>query len=332
MAELTVLARRRAAVLAALLIPLSIPGLLPAQGSSPSSREGYVDAGNGVRLFYRLLGTGRDTVVIVNGGPGFTSDYLADDLTPMARQHVLLVYDQRGIGRSTLVSDSAALAAQRYVDDLEAIRKHIGLEQLTMLGHSWGVVPPTLYAMQHPERVRRMILVATIPAQRSGLEKAFATMAAARDSATTRRMAELRRIRAVDPADRAACREYYQLWFTPFFGASNAVSRMKGNVCAGSPESLKNKPNVDKSTFASLGNWDWTTSLGEVRVPTLIIQGDLDPLPIESAREWAAAMPTARLLALKGVGHFPYVEAPEEFFAAVDTFLAGGWPRGTESR
>ena len=325
-------ARCRAAVLAALLIQLCDPGLLAAQAAPASSREGYVDAGNGVRLFYRLLGSGRDTVVIINGGPGFTSDYLADDLMPMASQHTLLVYDQRGIGRSTLVSDSAALAAQRYVDDLEAIRKHFGLKQLTMLGHSWGVVPPTLYAMQHPERVRRMILVATIPAQRSGLDKAFGSMAAARDSATTRRMTELRRIRSANPADLAACREYYQLWFTPFFGESNAASRMKGNVCAGSPESLKNKPNIDRSTFASLGNWDWTPSLRGVRVPTLIIQGELDPLPIASAREWAAAMPDARLLALKGVGHFPYVETPEVFFAAVDAFLAGGWPSGTESR
>jgi pimeloyl-ACP methyl ester carboxylesterase len=173
-----------------------------------------------------------------------------------------------------------------------------------------------------------MILVGTIPAQRSGLENAFASMDAARDAATRSRMAELTRIREANPADLAACREYYQLWFTPFWGASNAARRMKGNVCAGSPESLKNKQNVNKFTFASLGNWDWTTSLSRVRVPTLIIQGDLDPLPIASAREWAAAMPNARLLALKGIGHFPYVEAPELFFAAVDRFLKGDWPEG----
>jgi pimeloyl-ACP methyl ester carboxylesterase len=182
--------------------------------------------------------------------------------------------------------------------------------------------------MQYPERVRRMILVAAIPATRSGLAKAFESMAAARDSATRNRMTELSRIREANPADLAACREYYQLWFTPFFGSRNAANRMKGNVCAGSPESLKNKPNVGRFTWASLGDWDWTTSLSRARVPTLIIQGDVDPLPIANAREWAAAMPNARLLALKGVGHFPYVEAPEPFFAAVNQFLKGDWPEG----
>ena len=291
-----------------------------------AAKEGYLDAGKGVQLYYRMIGSGTEPVVLVHGGPGFTSDYLADDLAPMARHHSLLVYDQRGIGRSTLVSDATALAADRYVEDLEAIRKHFGLAQLTLLGHSWGAAPAALYAMQYPERVRRMILVGTIPPERSGLVRAFEAMAAARDSATLSRMAELSRIRQAKPDDVAACREYYALWFTPFFGDRAAASRMKGNVCAGSSESLKNKPNVDRFTFASLGNWDWLPSLSRVRVPTLIIQGELDPLPIEAARRWAAAMPDARLLELKGIGHFPYVEAPEAFYAAVNEFLRGNWP------
>ena len=103
---------------------------------------------------------------------------------------------------------------------------------------------------------------------------------------------------------------------------------MKGDVCAGSPASLKNKPFVDRFTFPSLGDWDWTTSLRDATAPTLIIHGELDPLPIESARQWAVALPNARLLELKGIGHFSYVEAPDAFFAAVDRFLRGEWPDG----
>lgn len=290
--------------------------------------RGVVDAGNGVKLQYRVLGSGTDPVVLIHGGPGLTSDYLADDLAPLASTHSLFVYDQRGIGRSTLVTDSTALAVQRYVEDLEAIRKHLRLNQLTLLGHSWGAAPAALYAMKYPEHVRRMILVGAIPPQRSGLVGAFQAMAAARDSTTRRRMTELSAIRAAKPDDRAACEEYYQLWFTPFFGDSEAARRMKGDVCAGSPESLRNKRNVDRFTFASLGNWNWTTSLSKIVVPTLLIHGELDPLPIESARKWAAAMPNARLLELKGIGHFPHVEAPQVFFAAVDGFLRGDWPAG----
>lgn len=311
-----------AAILAALL------STSPALGQAPV-KEGYVNAGDGVQLHYRLIGSGgSEPVILIHGGPGLTSDYLADDLVGMADSHSLFVYDQRGIGRSTLVTDSTALAAQRYVEDLEAIRKHLGLDRLTLLGHSWGAAPAALYAMQYPERMRRLILVGAIPAERSDLVGAFQAMAAARDSATLRRMAELSRIRRANPADLAACREYYQLWFTPFFANRQAASLMKGNVCAGSPASLANKQNVDRFTVPSLGNWNWLESLSKATVPTLIIHGELDPLPIASARKWAAAMPNAWILELKGIGHFPHVEAPEAFFAAVNHFLMGDWPEG----
>ena len=303
-------------------LPAHPPGATRASAQRVE-REGYVDAGSGVRLFYRLLGTGGDPVVLIHGGPGFTSDYLADDMAPLARTWSVFIYDQRGIGKSTLVSDAAGLAAQRYVEDLEAIRKHLGLEQLTLLGHSWGAAPAALYAMQYPQRVRRMILVGTIPFRRSELAAAFEKMAAGRDSVTQRRMAELSAIRKANPSDLSACQEYYRLWFTPFFAARSAADRMQGNVCAGSPASLENKPFVDQFTFPSLGDWDWTTSLSTAIAPTLIIHGELDPLPIESARKWATTMPNARLVELKGIGHFPHVEAPEAFFEAVRRFLEG---------
>ena len=154
------LARYRNAVLVALLIQLSIPGVIPAQSSSPSISEGYVDAGNGVRLFYRLLGTGRDTLVIIHGGPGLSFEDFGHELDPLAsRGHALLFYDQRGAGRSTLVHDSAGLQAPRFADDLEAVRRHFKLKSLNTLSHSWGPAVVALYATSHPERLGRTILL-----------------------------------------------------------------------------------------------------------------------------------------------------------------------------
>ena len=73
--------------------------------------------------------------------------------------------------------------------------------------------------------------------------------------------------------------------------------------------------------MASLGQWDWRSSLSQVQAPTLVIHGILDPLPAEGARAWAAVVPHSRLLLLEGVGHFPYLEVPERFFDAVNQFL-----------
>ena len=90
----------------------------------------------------------------------------------------------------------------------------------------------------------------------------------------------------------------------------------KGDFCAGPPEALRNKvSSVDRFTVASLGDWDWRTALRTVTARALVNHGTADVIPADTAREWAIAMPHSRLLLLDGIGHFPYVEAPERFSA-----------------
>lgn len=296
------------------------------------TREGFIDAGGAVRLFYRLVGTGPDTVVVLHGGPGFSMSYLAADLEPIATRHVLLFYDQRGSGRSTLVTDSISLDAQRFADDLESLRRQFGLERLTLLGHSWGAGVAALYSARYPQRVGRLIVVGAIPARRAELTRAFELLDNRRDSVTQRRVKELRVARLANPGSAAACRAYYDLAFLAYYGDRAAARRSRGDFCAGTPESLRNKiDNIDRFTEASLGEWDWRPVLHAVNAPSLVIHGTSDFLPVESAREWAAAVSNSRLLLLDGSGHFPYVEVPERFFSAVDAFLKGGWPAGSVS-
>ncbi|HKT60458.1 MAG TPA: alpha/beta fold hydrolase [Gemmatimonadales bacterium] len=302
----------------------------PAKPAIDLAPHGYVDAGGGVRLGYRLVGAGRDTVVVVHGGPGFTMDYLVDDLAPMAQRHTLLFYDQRGTGRSSLVADSAGLDAQRFVDDLEALRAHFGLGRLTILGHSWGAAVAALYALRFPDQVGQLIIVAGVPTTKAQLIADFERLEAGRDSATSRRMREWMAARVANPADAEACRAYYTLWFRPFFADSSDLSRSQGDFCAGTPESRRNKlAGVDRFTMASLGDWDWRPALRAVTARALIVRGTADVLSGE--RDWAASLPNARLLVLERAGHFPYLEVPARFYPAIDTFLAGGWPDGARS-
>jgi hypothetical protein len=163
------------------------------------AKEGYVEAGDGVRLFYRSVGTGGDTVVVLHGGPGFSMDYLAADLEPLAARHVLLFYDQRGTGRSTLVTDSVSLDAQRFADDLEAVRRQFGIQRLTLLGHSWerrgGAHGATPGAWDDGHR-RNL-------GQADTTREAF-RQNARRDSAIQRRLRELGAARVANPGDAAS--------------------------------------------------------------------------------------------------------------------------------
>jgi proline iminopeptidase len=299
--------------------------------TGPAVSEGLVNAGDSVQLFYRMVGSGPDTIIVLHGGPGFTADYLAADLEPLAERHTLFFYDQRGTGKSTLVTDSAALAGPRFAEDVEAIRVHFGMDRVILLGHSWGSGVAALYGERFPERVGKLILVGSMPLTRKGLTDAFEELASSRDSAETRRMEEAMAARQADPGNKDHCLAYYRIWFRRFFADSTALDRSKGDFCAGTPESRRNKiASVDKYTFASLGDYDWRTVLPAVTAPTLIIHGSKDVLPLEGAREYARGLQDSRLLVLDGIGHFSYVEAPDRFFAAVNEFLAGGWPEGAE--
>ncbi len=102
---------------------------------------------------------------------------------------------------------------------------------------------------------------------------------------------------------------------------------MHMDTCAGSPEAVRNSLLVTRVLFNALKGYDWRNEARLVRAPTLIIHGVLDPIPIESSREWASTLPNSRLLAVEHSRHFTYAERPDVFFPAVDTFLRGNWPK-----
>ena len=76
------------------------------------------------------------------------------------------------------MADAAALDAERFADDLEAVRKHFGLERVTLVGHSWGAGVAALYAMRYPDRVSRIVLVGPMALRRSELDRSFAAVPA----------------------------------------------------------------------------------------------------------------------------------------------------------
>src|SRR5437762_2822916 len=122
--------------------------------------EALVDLG-GVRLHTRRVGTD-PPVVVLHGGPGADYAYLLPQYDRLAHRRALRFYDQRGGGRSPVPRD-VAVGWQEHVADLEALRKHWAIDRVTLLGYSWGGLLAVLYALEHPDRVGRLALVAPAP-------------------------------------------------------------------------------------------------------------------------------------------------------------------------
>jgi pimeloyl-ACP methyl ester carboxylesterase len=79
-------------------------------------------------------------------------------------------------------------------------------------------------------------------------------------------------------------------------------------------------------TLAAVGEWDLTPSMRQLSMPTLVIQGSEDVIPADVGKRWVAALPQGRLLVVAHAGHYPWLDAPQQFFRAMNVFLDGHWP------
>jgi proline iminopeptidase len=294
-------------------------------GSPDAEPKSYVDGYDGVRLRYVLDGTTGDTIIVLHGGPGLTLETLRPDLAPLARRHHLLHFDQRGSGYSEL-PDSAGLTAEAMVEDIEAVRRHFGLERVTLLGHSWGGGLALLYAMRYPARVDRLVLVGSLPLRGAPwIERYVAIQKARRGAGDDARMAALDSVILAAPDPHPACREQMRLFLRGVAATPAQAGRITGDGCAATSENLREHGRMNGLVWQSFadttGNWDWRGLTAELTMPALVVHGADDPLLLDSAKELAAGLANARLVVIPGAGHYPHAEQPKAFFPPVEAFL-----------
>jgi proline iminopeptidase len=250
-------------------------------------------------------------VVVLHGGPGAHHDYLLPGWDALAQRRTLIYYDQRGGGRSS-VGREVAVGWREQVADLEALRIDWGFSQLTLAGYSWGGLLAMLYATEHPARVERLALVSPAPAWRSAreaFERRFGERSMSPALQEARRQLRESGLRERDPAVHAA--RLFELAVAGYFhDPTKAVSLTPFRVTE----------RTRAEVWASLGDFDLRPKLKTLQLPALVIHGDDDPIPWESARETAECL-GAEFHLLPNCGHVPYVEAFDDFVRIMDGFL-----------
>ncbi len=132
------------------------------QSDRSAPREGMVPVEN-AELYYREIGQGQP-ILVLHGGPDFDHTYLLPEMDRLSDTFRLIYYDQRGRGKSAGKVQPEDVTIQSEVEDLEGLRKYFQLKAVALLGHSWGGLLAMEYAIRHPDRVSRLILMNTAPA------------------------------------------------------------------------------------------------------------------------------------------------------------------------
>ncbi|HSA56847.1 MAG TPA: alpha/beta hydrolase [Gemmatimonadaceae bacterium] len=300
-------------------VPLPDPGpAAPPVTTVRLAAEGYVDAGRGGRLWYRVRGSGRDTVLVPLGV------MLEEGLAPLAATHTVIFYDPRARGRSDSLPDSTLATFDDDVADVEAVRAMFGASRVAVIGYDYHAAVALAWAAAHPTRASGIVLLSPI-APVDSLETAYepADRLARLDTVAARALVRMRAA-GQDTTDPVAyCQAFWRVNAPIFVGDTAQAAHVTPTWCDAPPETPARLARHLAHTLSSLGvTRDFRALAARVRTPVLIVQGTRDLVVDPAAAEvWARLLPNARLVPLPGVGHLPFLEDRDRLLDELRAFL-----------
>ncbi len=294
-------------------------------------QEGFVDA-NGVLIYYKSLGKG-SPLLVVHGGPGASHDYFLPHLLPLARRHRLVFIDERGSGRSPKLEDAKLYTVDNMVEDVEAVRRALGLGKVALLGHSYGGVVAQAYALKYPAGLSSLLLCSTFSSTKE-MNQVFDRM--------KEKMAPQLRER-IEKAEKEGLfgkgKDYEKNRYTNDYMVAAWGEGYFPYLYGRRPD-----PNYDPIAAGNM-SWDlyremwgshgeyvidgnlvsaeYTDRLSSIRVPTLITAGDHDECDPSLSRTMHEKIAGSKLVIFPQSGHMTFVDQPAMFLRTVEDFLRG---------
>lgn len=276
----------------------------------------------GVNIHYRLIGEG-SPILVINGGPGFNCEGfepMATDISKMGYQTIL--YDQRGTGQSKLNTlDSSTITMDLMVKDIEAIRKHLSIDQWMILGHSFGGIMMNYYAAKHPNRVAGMIASSSGGVDLTLLQDGGTSITSRLTETELDSLSYWRgRMREGDTSYTAKLRH------ATFLAPAYVVDRKFIPVVA--KRLTQGNMQLNGLVWSDLRRIDFDTKkeLSSFDKPVLLIQGKEDVISTELATLADSVFSNSRVVLLDRSSHYGWLDNPQEYFGEINRFLSAEYP------
>jgi proline iminopeptidase len=282
--------------------------------------QGWITVQDGTKLYYSTLGDGPDVVCVQAGF------YFEDALAPLADGRTFVLLHQRGRGRSQ-VAEGAVVDIPHEAADLDVVRSALRIERWSLIGWSYMGMVAVSYALDHPGRVERIVHLCSlgpdVASYQAEMNKLQAKGLARTDPADLQRLNEMGADGLMDSDPVAYARQLGRV----IVGGQIA----NRDVLDAVPLDSSEWPNEwmwrgREAWNASFQAWNERARLPSLEVPMLVVHATEDLIPYRAARDTATTAADARLFSIDDSGHWPWLERPDVFFPAVDTFLAGRWP------
>lgn len=257
---------------------------------------------NGLHLFYEAEGEGDETVIVLHGGPGLPHEYFHPGLSNLSRYARIVYFDRRADMLSSKSSFEMASVTE-LAEDVDALRKALNLNKVTLLGHSFGGAVALTYALRHPDNVKRLILVSSSAVLENPAEVEGRLLKSLSSTDASAYRSNEGSVAAGSVCDRVRSR--YRLLYPSYFRQMpNAATLDRGTYTAYF-DMLARRMNYSDNGKG----FDVRAELSRINVPTLVIAGRHDLVtPLAFSEELAAGIQGSRLVVLDHSAHFPFLE------------------------
>jgi proline iminopeptidase len=281
---------------------------------TPGLSYGGTFQSNGLNFVYETQGESDEVVIVVHGGAGLPHEYFHPMLSNLSRYAKLVYFDRRADTLSAKLGHGPA-SIEEMADDIEALRKTLGVDRVTLLGHSFGGTIVLEYALRHPANVKRLILVsasAAVENPSEGEKRLLKNLSPVEMQAYNSSEGGTG---AANPCQRVRTR--YSVLYPHYFHKLVPYEFDRG-VYTVYFDALSRRMALASDDNAA----DLHGQLSKVQAPTLVIAGrhDLETTPDQTA-ELASNLPHARLVMMEHSGHFPFFEENYLFTEWVRHFL-----------
>jgi proline iminopeptidase len=299
---------------------MAAPRAFAAAAGQPVS-EGRAKVPGG-EVWWMKVGSGPKTPLLtLHGGPGAGHNYLLP-LKALADERPVVFYDQLGCGKADSPQDEKIYTIQRSVDELDAVRQALGLQNVVLFGHSWGSMLAIEYLCQgRGQGVEKLILggaLASVPQANAGQMRLIAQMPNGGGA----------KMNALEKAGKQETPQYQALVETFYRLHVLRVAPPPPDAAASFEIGAKsiayrvmNGPN-EFTIVGVIKDWDRRKDLGSIKVPTLIVTGAYDEVTLDCHQTIHKGIKGSKLVVLPGCSHLAMDEKPALYVSTLRTFIA----------
>jgi proline iminopeptidase len=278
--------------------------------------------GGKYKVWTKKVGSGDLKVLLLHGGPGFSSDYqeVMESFLPQEGVEFYL-YDQLGSFKSDQPDDPSLWTLPRFVEEVEEVRRGLGLEHFVLFGHSWGGLLALEYALHHQQRLRALVISNMAPGIQALLKHTNALKDELLDTADRARLAEFDAKQDYESAayeqfmmdklyPQMVCRVHP--WPEPVLRCFRIANQKIYNQMQGKSEFL---------VTGNLKDWERWDRLHEIQVPTLSIGARWDEMDPADMERMARMIPRGRYAYCPDGSHLAMYDDQAVYFRQLISFL-----------